>query len=204
MSGTLSGLLLNRSPTTGQDRVIALGPGNEILGETPPEHGGRWSMMLVGTADRIVAVEAGERIGATVAPVADSGQLTLPALLPVDFTFDPVVQGAELWVDPVELYGFPTGLLWILRTHPNNVIDLHVGQYAVTPSPLRLNLQPGKYRLSGGRLALHPVTSPAQAAQRLADVEDVDTGQQVRAANGELLLDVSRPASYRVKLEPSQ
>ena len=203
MGGSQSGVLLNRTGTSARDRVIALGPGNEFLGETHPEADGRWSMTVGGAASRIVAQEAGERIGAAIAQVADSGQITLPAVIPVEFTFDPVVQGAELAVDPLALTGFPGDLLWVLRTHPSNVIDLHVGQYSVGPSPVRVDLQSGRYRLSGGRLALHPVISQAQAAQRLAGVEDVASGQRLSATNGEIVLDVSGPARYRVTFEPS-
>jgi hypothetical protein len=107
-----------------------------------------------------------------------------------------------VWIDPTELEGFPQDLIWVLRAHPNDIIDLHVGEFSITEGDIELNVQRGRYRLSGARIAIHPVVADEERGVVLSRVTNQTTGQTLETSNGEVLVNIRGPATYRLAFTP--
>lgn len=74
-----------------------------------------------------------------------------------------------------------------------------VDQALASPgAPLNPALRDGRYRVAGGRIALHPTTDPNLGGLRVTRVEDLRSGQPLASARGDFLLTVGGPAALRV------
>jgi hypothetical protein len=182
-------------------RVVFVGEGRAVLGETDADADGRWSFETAAEVVSVVAQLAGQRQFAAVAVAPQTAtSIVLPRLLPLAIDFDPAPEGVVLWLDPVELEGFPQDLLWALRTHPHNVFDLHLREFPVDSPGLSLEVQRGRYSLSGGRVEVSPAFFVPNFA--LQQVTDEATGVVSASADGVATVEVLQPARYRVRFSP--
>jgi len=98
------------------------------------------------------------------------------------------------------LIGFPQDLIWSLFAQPDQVVELHVAEIELPPAGTRatIRVQRGRFRLSGGTIALRPGgADPVQ----LASVTDVATGSQIKSESGQVIIDVHGPSRYRLAFE---
>ena len=103
-----------------------------------------------------------------------------------------------MWVDPIDLAGFPQDLIWSLFAQPDKIVDLHVAELTLAPGgkPVTILLQPGRFRLSGGTIALRP--GFGSAPLKLTGVTEVATGARIEGHNGQFIIDIHGPARYRL------
>jgi hypothetical protein len=189
-TNTLQGRLNFDSRTRGDVRIAALDANGVVCAETTIDPQGGWQLSC--PAPIVSAIAQLTRSG-IAAGVATADATARPHLLPrhpcrIEFTSIP--EGVRLWVDPVSLDGFPDQYLPALRSHPNGTIDLHLGDYACGPGELILHLQAGRYRITGGRVALRSAIDPRDAGLRVAQVENLHSGQLLPLIDGEFLLTV--------------
>lgn len=197
-----SGRLNDVGETGSASRIVALGAHGAVLSEVHADEGGAWALASPEPPEWIIAALSGRRIAAAHTRADSLQDLRLPSLVTLQFDFLGEPSGAVLWIDPVDLEGFPADLLGALRTHPGNIIDLHLGEIPAASSQL-FQAQRGRYRISGGRVAIHPGQPPGSGGLVLDRLVDARTGAALAALNGELFLDVQGPARYRVLFAPS-
>jgi hypothetical protein len=190
LRGEVSGL------TAGRDAASVLAVrGQQVVSGAPVGDDGRWMLELDDGADRLVVRFTGSRIGAVTVRPSEPRPVAPPASARVLLTLVGALPGAMLWVDPEALDGFPDELLWTLRAHPGDLVDLHVGEWTADTPTLELDLQRGRYRLAGGLIALRPW----ETRQALAEV--VDPAGRVLVAEGSagVVLSVEGDADYTVR-----
>lgn len=167
-----------------------------MLAEVQTAADGLWTLEPQSTLEWVVASSLGHRIGAVFARPGESRELQFPVQKNLQFEFPQAPQGAVIWIDPLELEGFPAELLSALRTHPDQVIDLHLRELTTT-SVQRLNVQSGKYRISGGRVAIHPPLSADAESLVLGCLVDRETSTMLPAKNGEVIIEVQDARCYQ-------
>jgi hypothetical protein len=176
-------------------RVVGV-RGPDLIAEAVVGPDGRWELPTDEPLDRLV-FQLKERRLAAVAVAADGmGAVSPPQLATLRLTLRGAAPGAVLWLDPEALEGFPDELMPVLHRHADGTVDLHVGEWTAHEPLLTLAAQPGRYRLSGGLVALHP-TSRGQSVVALRASGD-DPAQLADSA-GAVHLDVTEDASYEVE-----
>jgi hypothetical protein len=157
--------------------------------------GGLWSLETEARPDWIVAQCGEKAVGAAVIAPDEAARLELPELVKLDLE-----QGSEetvtAWVDPIELIGFPSDLVWSLFVQADSVVKLHVAELALPPRGRRATVfvQRGRYRLSGGTVSLRP--SIGAHPMQLVSVTDVTSGVRIVSREGVAILDVQGPSRY--------
>jgi hypothetical protein len=198
---TYSGILTHAAEcATAQQRVVALAD-RRLLAAVPVGADGRWRLETDAQSDWIVAQCRQKAVAAAAAAPADAAQLHLPELVELDLEQDGAEKTMTVWVDPVDLIGFPHDLIWSLFAQPDQVVDLHVAELELPPRGKRVTIpvQRGLFRLSGGTVSLRPSfgANPVQ----LAGVTHVATGVRIESQAGQAIIDVQGPAWYRLDFE---
>jgi hypothetical protein len=157
---------------------------------------GSWELAPQEPVDRVVFQLTGDRLGAVAVAVEDAGTVAAPRLATLALTLRDAAPGAAVWLDPEALEGFPDELLEVLRTHPDGTVDLHVGAWTAHEPSLTIAVQPGRYRLSGGLIALHP-TSSGQSVAGLRPAEDGP--ETVADETGEVTFEVTQDAGVQLR-----
>lgn len=173
----LSGIVHNLPGWDPTDRVLAVQQQGHVLrGETSLEADGSWGLEVHGQVDYVVVQVRGSRLAAAAVSVGESAQVSLPELVRVQFElFGPdanVEMPLDVYLDPVDLEGFPPSLLWALTaslTEGAQTVDLHVGAKSLAEGSACLQVQRGSYVISGGTHALGPLGVPGQQIDRLVD-----------------------------------
>lgn len=192
-----SGVLDNATNGQAVTRVVAVA-GDRVLAATAVDVDGRWSLNVDSGVNWIVAQQR-ERAVAAIASVPEkAARLALPALVNVELEQHDIPPGVALWIDPVELPGFPQHLMWSLFVDPGGIVKMHVIELGLEAGahPAAVRLQPGRYRFSGGRISLRP--GPASETIVLAGITNIATGRRIDATNGLVVAEVDGPARYRL------
>lgn len=192
---TLVGTLGNRPGSDPADRVFAVREHHSVVSESGVHDDGSWSLDVAEPVDWVVGQLRGSRLAAVASEPSDALHLELPSLSRLVLRPEGPVHGASVWLDPVEIDGYPRELSWALRSHPGSVIDLHIGAYVAEVDSIILYVQRGTYRISGGRLSLHPGSSPGT---EVAHVVDESSGSTHVAGDGSVDIAVDGDALYRV------
>jgi hypothetical protein len=148
----------------------------------------------------LVGVSTQDGIAAVGTLAVPNATLVLPPTMRCHFEFEGVAPHAQLWLDPLELDQFDHSLLPALRAGPDGSIVLHVGSFDVA-GPLTLSLQAGRYRLSGGRIAIHPAVDSGSMGLRVGEVIDLASGHPLARANSDWLLTIRQQGLYQVRFE---
>lgn len=190
---TLSGTV-RRPGFDERDRVLAVEDDRSILGETPIDRTGSWSMDVDQTPDLLVVQLTGSRVAVVATDPSRADLVDTPRLVRVQFVQNEPPPNVIFWVDPMDLEGFPRHLLWTLRAHRAGILDLHVGEYPVTGRPIELEVQPGVYRISGGRVAVHP----GEDAVSVSWAIDESTGERFDATGESVVLGIHDDAVFQI------
>ena len=185
---TLQGRLASDVVAQGPVRVVGLDAGGAVCAETRVDRQGKWQLSAPRPIKSVIAQQTQDGIGACLFGAADAAELRLPALQACRVEFASRPPGAHLWIDPISLDGFPDESLPALRFHPEGTIDLHLIDSS-SEGDLILHLQPGRYRIGGGRLALRPAIEAEGEAVLVCRIDDLDSGQSLAAIGGDFLLD---------------
>lgn len=156
MNARLQGIVAFGTPSPGPVRILGLGAGDAVLAEAMADRDGRWELSSPAPVEWVVAHLSGTGIAAVAGPAAEAPSLRLPELLATRIAFEAAPPGARLWLDPMALSGLSGRFLPALRRHPEGTIDLHLLDRDAAGEGLTVLLQPGRYRLGGGVLAIRP------------------------------------------------
>jgi hypothetical protein len=175
--------------------VVKAVQGDRVVGQSELNSHGRWELDLTTTPTQIVIAAGRGGIYAVSAPIDRAGSLAIPETFPVVFrSRDSLMAEAVLTLDPMELSGFPSGLLWVLRTSSYAIVDLHLVEVQAVGQAI-LRLQKGSYQLSGGIVGIHP----GESSWRVAEVVD-RSGVRTGAHNGTVKLEIDTDMQYDVVL----
>ena len=119
---------------------------------------GRWELSAQQPIDRLVFQLKGAGLGAVAVAIVEADAVTPPRLATLRLTLRGAAPGAVVWLDPEALEGFPAELMPVLRRHADGSVALHVGEWTAHEPFLTIAAQPGRYRLSGGLIPLHPTS----------------------------------------------
>ncbi|HEY0006849.1 MAG TPA: hypothetical protein VGB17_18865 [Pyrinomonadaceae bacterium] len=197
----LTGTLLNRRSDEDPARVVAVGPDQTILSESRVGPEGVWSLPVAGSLEWLVAQTGGKQLVSAAVRPAEPARIALPDSVPLEFEFAGAEGFAALWLDAVELQGFPDELLWVLRAHTGNILDLHQAELRIPAEAVNLEVQPGRYRLSGGRFSI--TDELVNTNLRLASALDQRTGTVFESEQGVLVLDIFQPSGYLLTFAPA-
>jgi hypothetical protein len=180
-------------------RVVAV-VDRRLLAAMPVGPDGRWTLDPVAQPQWIVAQCRRLAVAAVAAP-PDAAHLRFPDLVELELEQDGAEKVLTVWVDPVELVGFPHDLIWSLFAEPDDVVELHVAELQLPPRGKRVTIpvQRGRFRLSGGTVALSP--RAGLGAVQLAGVTHIDTGIRIPSQAGQAIIDIHGPARYRLDFE---
>jgi hypothetical protein len=188
------GTVSNITPRTSEQRVIAVAD-HLVLAAAPVDANGHWTLETDAHATWIIAQSRQLAVAAVAAEPTANMHLKLPELVDIDLEQGGTESGVTLWIDPIELAGFPDHLIWSLFAQPDRVVDLHVAELNLPPGEcVTIPVQRGRYRLSGGTIAIRPGFGPD--ALQLKSVTDVATGKLTDGDNGLVVLDIRIPARY--------
>lgn len=195
MSETIfTGTMLNYEGENEEARVVAVDAGQTFIDETEVGADGSWSLKTSAHVDWIVAQTRGARIAAVAARPQEMMQLSFPETVELELEFEGVDGFAALWLDPLELQGFPDELLWALRAHLGDIKDLHIAELQIRTPVMKLEVQPGRYRISGGRFSISDEIINTNL--RLARALERDTGTSIESINGAVVVAIFQPANY--------
>jgi hypothetical protein len=155
---------------------------------------GRWQLPS-DDAVTLVGVRTEDGIAATSSVAAPGAALVLPRTMTCQFEFDGRATNSQIWLDPLQLDQCDDTLLPALRAGPAGLVLLHVGSFDAT-AHRALQLQGGRYRLSGGRIAIHPGADPGLV---VGEVIDLANGQPLARDAGDWLLQIRSDGRYRVR-----
>ncbi|MEO8455406.1 MAG: hypothetical protein ABI454_09610, partial [Sphingomicrobium sp.] len=172
----LQGTFASESIARGAVRVAGLDSGGGVCAETTVDRQREWRLSAPRQIASIVVQQTQTGIAARLFDATDAEVLRLPILQACRIEFASQPPGAHLWVDPISLDSFPDELLGALRLHPEGTIDLHLVDYACSEGDLILYLQPGRYRIGGGRLALRPSAETEGEAIHVCRIDDLESG----------------------------
>jgi len=176
------------APPHSRPRVFAVAEG-KVLAEirTDGEHNYR---LELDQAPEAIGVQLDDVGMAALIAAPSATDLLVPARVRVSIRVDNSAPNAMFWLDPLALRAFPQEHLWALRKNADGTIRLHVGEWPATARQFSIELQPGKYRLTAGLIAIHP----GQPALELVRVTDVRSNQDLplRAGSVELEIDAAR------------
>lgn len=196
------GTLTYKTPCSAAARVAAVS-GHRVLAETAPGPDGRWRLESVAEADRIIAQLGQTAVAAVAGDPGAATRLEMPEL--VDLSLDTgqagLTGGVTVWIDPVDLEGFPRNLIGALFAQPGGITAIHLSECTLFlgSGPVVVPVQHGRYRLSGGTVSLRPGFD-AEALQ-LAGVMAVGSERRMAAQDGVVIIDVTAPGSYRLLFE---
>jgi hypothetical protein len=190
----IKGKLIDYDAADPHDRIVALSDQRALLAEGSMDTKGNWSLDLLVQPANVVAQFGGSRLGAVQYSIAEAARMSMPSFVSIQFWAIDPFEGATVRLDPIELEGYPQDLNWVLRSHPNQIVDLHVAEMPCGRDPLALQLQRGTYRLSGGTIAIRSF----EKNLILYSVTNEDTGVITKAINGDVVLDVSGPSRYEL------
>jgi hypothetical protein len=198
---TYSGILTHAAEcATAQKRVVALAD-RRLVAAVPVGADGRWRLDTDAQLDWIIVQCRQKAVAATAAEPADAAQLHLPELVELELEQSDAEKNMTVWVDPVDLIGFPYDLIWSLFAEPDQVVELHVAELTLPPrgKSVSIPVQRGRFRLSGGTVSLRPSfgADPVQ----LAGVTDVSTGIRIETKAGQAIIEIHGPARYRLDFE---
>jgi hypothetical protein len=165
---------------------------------TDTDASGNWHLPADSTVANLVGICTEDGIAA-VSASAPGTTLVLPERLTCEFDFESAAPYSQIWLDPLELDQFPHTLMPALHAGPGGSILLHVASFEATGA-LVLALQRGRYRLSGGRIAIHPAVETGSEGLTIGEASDVARGPLARH-DGDWLLIVDRKARYRIRFE---
>src|SRR3989442_2986905 len=196
---TNSGIVTHTTVCTAPTRVVAL-TDHRVLAEVPVGADGRWRLETDAQPIWIVAQCRETAVAAAAAKPAVAAHLELPELVELELEQESTETTLTVWVDPVELIGFPHDLIWSLFAQPDQVVELHVAELELSRGKrVTIPVQRGRFRLSGGTVALRPSfgADPVQ----LASVTNVVTRTRIESQAGQAIVDVQGPARYRLDFE---
>jgi hypothetical protein len=176
-------------------RVVGV-RGPDPIAEAVVGQDGRWELPTDQPLERLVFQLKEGRLAAIAVAADAAGAVRPPQLATLRLTLRGAAPGAVVWLDPEALDGFPDELMPVLRRHADRTVDLHVGAWTAHEPVLTLAAQPGRYRLSGGLIALHP-TSRGQSVVALRAAGDGPA--QLADSTGAVHFDVTEDASYEVE-----
>jgi len=179
-------------------RVIVLGEKETILSEVLLDANGEWTAEVSKPIKWVIAQLSDSYFAAAAMTSTDYEQIVVPGLVKLQLEFETSFRGVVFWLDPVELVGFPQDLLWTLRAHPDNVVNLHVKELPIVETQIQINVQRGKYRVSGGRFAIRPEVGKEKSPVTLVRATNKITGESVEAMNGEIVVNVYDDVEYRL------
>lgn len=193
MSTLLRGQVERGTATTGRVRVAGLDTTGQVVAETLLALDGSWELPSAAIAWLLVRQVDGA-IAASVVPVGEAASLELPRkqVLRADANDPP--RGARLWLDPISLDGFPDEFLGALRLHLGGLVDLHLADIAMDAGPIEIELQPGRYRVDGGLIALHP----GQLGAKLASAHDLSSNASLPVLGEGFQLTVASDLSLQI------
>lgn len=198
------GMLTYKTPCSAAARVAAVS-GHRVLAETAPGPDGRWTLETVTEADRIIAQLRQTAVAAVAEDPGAAARIELPELVDLALDLDTgqagLAGGVKVWLDPVELEGFPRNFIGTLFARPGGITAIHLGECTLFPGsgPAVVPVQRGRYRLSGGTVSLRPGFG-ADALQ-LAGVTAKGSEKRMTAQDGVVIIDVTAPGSYRLVFE---
>lgn len=196
-----SGTLVDAAGRRYQGRVVGVGADGSARAVTESDDNGCWHLPADSTLTMFVGVRTRDGIAATRTAAASGTTLVLPETMTCRFEFDCAAPYTQLWLDPLRIDGFDDTLLLALRAGPSGSIVLHVGSFEAAGGALTLELQPGRYRLSGGRIAIHPALGMDSEGLMVGEVVDLVGGQPLARQDGDWLLHIRQPGHYRVRYE---
>lgn len=198
------GTLTYKTPCSAAARVAAIS-GHRVLAETAPGPDGRWTIETEAEADRIIAQCLQTAVAAVDGHPGAPAHLELPEMVDLALDLDTgqagFAGGVTVWLDPMDLEGFPRNLIGVLFARPGGITALHLGESILFPgsAPAVVSAQRGRYRLSGGTVSLRP--GFGAGALQLAGVTEVASGRRIAAQDGVVIIDVTAPGRYRLWFE---
>lgn len=194
ITGTIANRWSNQSV-----RVASVGAGSTIIDETEVNADGPWSLNVTEAAEWIVAHTTGSRFATFAARPQENMEIVFPEVVQLDLQFEGLDGPAALWLDPLQVQGFPNELLWALRAHPDNIVDLHLVQLQL-PGVNKLEIQRGTYNLSGGRFAISDEI--INTSLRLTRGLDQTAGTLVEARDGGIEMDIPESSTLLLTFGP--
>lgn len=195
ITGTIANRWSNQSV-----RVVSVGVGSTIIDEIEVNEDERWSLKVTEAAESIVAHTTGSRLATFTARPQENMEVVFPELVQLDLHFEGLDGPAVLWLDPLRVQGFPNELLWALRAHPDNIVDLHLVALQLPGAGNKLEIQRGRYGLSGGRFAISDEIINTNL--RLASGLDQTTGTLFDARDGVIEVDILQPSTLMLTFGP--
>ena len=190
----LSGTIVDAAGRGRKARIAGLAADHSARAMTNSDDSGRWQLLRDTTVTTVVGVWSEEGIAAISAVATADVRLVLPRTMTCRFDFEGAGSNTQIWLDPVQIDHFDDALIAALHAGPERSIVLHVGSFDAIANRA-LQLQPGRYRFSGGRIALHPGGEPGLA---VSEVVDLSNGQPLAREAGDRLLDIRQDGHYRV------
>lgn len=196
-----SGTLVDAAGRGCRARIVGVAADGGVRAITASDDAGRWQLPADGALTRFVGVRSEDGIAAISTAAVPNATLVLPRTTMCHFDFDGAAPNTQLWLDPLNLDGFDDALLLALRAGPAGSILLHIGSFDAAADGLRLGLQAGRYRLSGGRIAIRPAMDPGEVGLTVGEVVDVADGRPLARGDGDWVLEIRQHAHYRVRFE---
>lgn len=181
----------------GEHAVVRAVHGDQLIAQSTAGTDGRWTLEDDGAASTVVAAAAAG-IAAVARPIEDAADMTLPERATVTLHVPHAPAGVRLTLDPIELSGFPTSLLWVLRRRPDGAVTLNLLDVEAA-ADTEVALQRGRYRLAGGLIGM-PLGQPSWEVAAVVD----DAGERREARDGVVELSVDGTARYEVHLVESR
>lgn len=184
----------------GSARVVAVGAGKKILDEADVDADGRWSLEVADQVEWIVAQTTGSRLTEVAARPEETMELFFPEPVPVELLVEGSDGPAALWIDPMRIEEFPDELLWVLHAHPGNIVDLHQLELELAAPATRLEIQRGRYRLSGGRFSISDEIINTNL--KLARALEQTTGTICEGNDGAIEVDILQSSHFLLTFAP--
>jgi hypothetical protein len=191
----LSGTIVDAAGRGCRARIAGLASDGSARVTTNSDDAGRWQLPEDDAVTTLVGVWNEDGIAATSAVAAPDAALVLPRTLTCSFDFDGGAPYTQIWLDPLKLDQLDDTLLPALRAGQAGSIVLHVGSFDAS-ARRALQLQAGRYKFSGGRIAIHPGGDPSLA---VSEVIDLSNGQPLAREAGDWLLQIRQDGRYRVR-----
>jgi hypothetical protein len=190
----LSGTIVDAAGRGCRARIAGLAADFSTRVVTHSDEAGRWQLPEDDAVRTLIGVRSDDGIAAVSTVAAPGAALVLPPTLACSFEFDGGASNTQVWLNPLQLDHFDDMLLPALHAGPAGSIVLHVGSFDAVPRVLQL--QAGRYRVSGGRIAIHP---GAEMGLVVSDVIDLFNGQPLARSAGDWLLQIRQAGRYRVR-----
>jgi hypothetical protein len=196
----IKGIVLNLSEEIERVRVAAVGGLKTIIDEADADSDGRWVLTMTDAVEWIVAQTRGSKTVAIAARPKDTMELVFPEPVAVELLVEESDGPVALWIDPLRIEDFPDELLWVLRAHPGNVVDLHQLELELAAPATTLEIQRGRYRLSGGRFSISDEIINTNL--KLVRVLEQKTGTISEANDGAFEVDILQSSHLLLTFAP--